>query len=59
MYSITSMGKNSAFFMIVSVLANLAEIERENIKEIQREGIAIAKAKGFLSWKITRYRAYG
>ena len=40
------MGKNSAFSMIVSVLANVAEMERENIKERQREGIAIAKAKG-------------
>ena len=46
MYSRTSMGKNSAFSMIVSVLANVAEMERENIKERQREGIAIAKAKG-------------
>ena len=32
--------------MIVSVLANVAEMERENIKERQREGITIAKAKG-------------
>lgn len=46
MYSRTPMGKNAAFSMIVSVLANVAEMERENLRERQREGIAVAKAKG-------------
>ncbi|WP_417260819.1 recombinase family protein [Celeribacter sp.] len=37
---------NPAFKMIVSVLANVAEMERNSILERQREGIKIAKAKG-------------
>jgi len=37
---------NSAFKMIVSVLANVSEMERNSLLERQREGIAIAKAKG-------------
>lgn len=37
---------NASFKMIVSVLANVAEMERESLLERQREGIAIAKAKG-------------
>lgn len=40
---------NSAFKMIVSVLANVAEMERDSILERQREGIKIAKAKGVYS----------
>lgn len=37
---------NQAFKLIVSVLANISEMERETMLERQREGIAIAKAKG-------------
>lgn len=37
---------NPAFQIIVSVMGTLAEMEREQIKERQKEGIAIAKAKG-------------
>jgi len=37
---------NSAFKLIISVMANIAEMERESLLERQREGIAIAKAKG-------------
>lgn len=37
---------NQVFKLIISVLGNVAEMERENILERQREGIAIAKAKG-------------
>nr|WP_299069368.1 recombinase family protein [uncultured Allomuricauda sp.] len=37
---------NSAFKLIISVLANIAEMERETLLERQREGITIAKAKG-------------
>src|SRR5690606_2766018 len=38
--------ENQAFKLIISVMANIAEMEREAILERQREGIAIAKAKG-------------
>ena len=37
---------NSAFKLIISVLANIAEMERETMLERQREGIAVARAKG-------------
>lgn len=37
---------NSTFKLISSVLANVAEMERETMLERQREGIALAKAKG-------------
>lgn len=37
---------NQVFKLIISVLGNVAEMERDNILERQREGIAIAKAKG-------------
>lgn len=37
---------NSAFKLIISVMANIAEMERNSLLERQREGIAIAKAKG-------------
>lgn len=37
---------SSAFKLIVSVMANIAEMEREAILERTREGIEIAKAKG-------------
>lgn len=37
---------NHAFKLIISVMANIAEMERETLLERQREGILIAKAKG-------------
>lgn len=37
---------NSAFKLIISVMANIAEMERETLLERQREGINIAIAKG-------------
>lgn len=37
---------NQAFKLIISVLANISEMERQSMLERQREGIAIAKAKG-------------
>jgi len=37
---------NSAFKLIISVMANIAEMERETMLERQQAGIAIAKAKG-------------
>lgn len=43
---------NQVFKLIISVLGNVAEMERENIIERQREGIAIAKAKGTYKGRI-------
>lgn len=37
---------NQVFKLIVSVLGNVAEMERVNLRERQLEGIAVAKAKG-------------
>lgn len=37
---------NPAFKLIISVLANISEMERETLLERQQEGIAIAKANG-------------
>lgn len=37
---------NPAFKLIISVLGNISEMERESMLERQREGIAIAKLKG-------------
>lgn len=37
---------NSAFKLIISVMANIAEMERTNLLSIQKNGIAIAKALG-------------
>jgi len=38
--------ENATFKLIISVLGNIAEMEREGILERQKQGIAIAKAKG-------------
>ncbi|WP_312306268.1 recombinase family protein [Chryseobacterium sp.] len=38
--------ENPTFKLIISVLANIGEMERNSILERQREGIEIAKAKG-------------
>ena len=38
--------KNPTFDLIISVMANVAVMERETLLERQKEGIAIAKAKG-------------
>ena len=46
MYSIIDDKPNPVFKMIVSVLGNVAEMEREYLRERQRQGIDIAKAKG-------------
>ena len=46
MYSMTDNKLNPAFKMIISVLGNVAEMEREYLRERQRQGIDIAKAKG-------------
>ena len=44
--SLVNSKPNHAFKLIISVMANIAEMERESLLERQREGIAIAKAKG-------------
>jgi DNA invertase Pin-like site-specific DNA recombinase len=46
MYSLIDGKPNPTFKMIVSVLGNVAEMERNNMLERQRQGIEIAKAKG-------------
>lgn len=43
---------NPTFKMIVSVLGNVAEMERENMLERQKQGIAIAKAKGVYKGRV-------
>ena len=46
MYSMVEGKPNPIFKMIISVLGNVAEMERNNMLERQRQGIEIAKAKG-------------
>lgn len=46
MYSMVDGKPNPIFKMIISVLGNVAEMERTNMLERQRQGIEIAKAKG-------------
>jgi len=54
MYSMTGNKINPAFKMIISVLGNVAEMERDHLRERQKKGIEIAKAKG-----IYKGRLYG
>lgn len=46
MYSLIEDKPNPIFKMIISVLGNVAEMERSNMLERQKQGIEIAKAKG-------------
>lgn len=46
MFSLIDNKPNSSFKMIVSVLGNVAEMERLNMLERQKQGIELAKAKG-------------
>jgi len=43
---------NQTFNLIVSVMSNVAEMERDSLLERQREGIAIAKAKGVYKGRV-------
>ena len=43
---------NPAFKLIISVLANIAEMERETMLERQKEGIELAKAKGVYKGRV-------
>lgn len=54
MYSLIDKKPNPSFKMIVSVLGNVSEMERNNMIERQRQGIDLAKAKG-----IYKGRLYG
>ena len=44
--------ENPTFKLIISVLANIAEMERSSIRERQMEGIALAKARGTYKGRI-------
>lgn len=46
MYSMVNNKPNESFKMIVSVLGNVAEMERNSMLERQKEGIKVAKALG-------------
>ncbi len=46
MYSMVDNKPNPIFKMIISVLGNVAEMERTNMLERQRQGIDLAKASG-------------
>ena len=52
MYSLIEEKPNPTFKMIASVLGNVAEMERNNILEKQRQGIIIAKAKGIYKGRL-------
>ena len=43
---------NPTFNLIISVMANVAQMARETLLERQREGIAIAKAKGVYNGRV-------
>ena len=43
---------NSAFKLIISVMANIAEMERETMLERQKEGIKLAIAKGLYKGRV-------
>lgn len=43
---------NQVFKLIVSVLGNVAEMERSNLRERQLEGIAVAKTKGVYKGRV-------
>jgi len=44
--------ENPTFKLIISVLANISEMERNSLLERQREGIQIAKAKGIYKGRL-------
>ncbi|MCL2073690.1 MAG: recombinase family protein [Marinilabiliaceae bacterium] len=52
MYSMLGKKPNPAFKMIISVLGNVAEMEREYLRERQKQGIEIAKAKGMYKGRL-------
>jgi DNA invertase Pin-like site-specific DNA recombinase len=53
MYSLVNHKPNPSFSMVISVLGNVAEMERNNMLERQKQGIAIAKAKGIYKGRLS------
>lgn len=52
MFSLIDGKPNQSFKLIVSVLGNVAELERNNMLERQRQGIELAKAKGIYTGRL-------
>lgn len=52
MFSLIDNKPNPSFKMIVSVLGNVAEMERNNMLERQRQGIELAKSKGIYTGRL-------
>lgn len=52
MFSLIDGKPNQSFKLIVSVLGNVAELERNNMLERQRQGIELAKAKGVYTGRL-------
>ena len=52
MFSLIENKPNPSFKMIVSVLGNVAEMERSNMLERQRQGIELAKANGIYTGRL-------
>lgn len=50
--SLTNGKPNQVFKLIISVMSNVSEMERETLLERQKEGIAIAKANGVYNGRI-------
>ncbi|MEN3324317.1 recombinase family protein [Mariniflexile soesokkakense] len=50
--SITNGKPNQVFNLIISVMSNVSEMERETLLERQREGIALAKLKGVYNGRV-------
>lgn len=46
LYSLVNSKPNQSFKLIISVLGNIAEMERENLLERQKVGIELAKTRG-------------
>jgi DNA invertase Pin-like site-specific DNA recombinase len=50
--SLTNGKPNQVFKLIISVMSNVSEMERETLLERQKEGIAIAKANGVYNGRV-------
>lgn len=53
MYSLVNGKPNPSFSMVISVLGNVAEMERNNMLERQQQGILIAKTKGVYKGRLS------
>lgn len=53
MYSLVNDKPNPSFSMVISVLGNVAEMERNNMLERQQQGILIAKTKGVYKGRLS------